>query len=205
MAAANGQNIVNVTATRGELGAYDEDRWPSDMLAGIRTAELQEAFKILGIPVQIWMDYPDGGCDKVDQNEAVEKLKEIIAKVQPDSIITFGPDGLTGHTDHAAVSEWARQAGGNIPVYQVVQDREQYDKYLKKLDQKFNIYFNTDQPPLKDAADCDIALRVTPKFLHKKLEALRAMPSQYHSMFEGLDEEQLERMFDMECFVKNST
>lgn len=201
MAAANGQTIVNVTATRGEGGVQDGKRWPANKLADIRTEELKAALSILGVQIQLWLDYADGDCGKADQEEAVKKLKEIIGKVKPDSIVTFGLDGLTGHPDHVTVASWALKAAGNVPVNQVVQDTTQYDKYLKNMDQKFNIYFNIDKPPLKDASDCDIALRLTPEILAKKLAALRTMPSQYEAMFKGLSEQQLGHMFDTECFV----
>lgn len=202
-AAANGQTIVNVTATRGEGGIQNETRWPAEKLASIRTAELKTAFEILGIPVQVWLDYPDGGCADIGDEAAIARLQEVIDRVKPDSIVSFGAEGLTGHPDHAAVSRWASRAAGDIPVFQVVQDAKQYQKYLKSLDKKFNVYFNIDQPPLRDAADCDIALKLTPDVLKKKLDALAAMPSQYDAMFKGLSGEQLGHMFDTECFVRS--
>ena len=201
-AAVHGQIVVNVTATRGELGAYDETRWPLDKLAEIRTKELQAAFKELGIREQHWLNYPDGGCARADAAEPIARLQDIIAHVKPDSIITFGPDGLTGHPDHVAVSRWAVVAAGGIPVYWVVQDTEQYDRYLKELDKQFNIYFNVEQPPLKLAAACDLVVRLSAEVLEKKLAALRAMPSQYDTMFQGLQAAQLEQMFNLECFVR---
>lgn len=205
VAAANGQRVANVTATRGELGAYDESRWPREKLAEIRTKESEAAFRELGIHEHIWFDYPDAGCAEVPANEAITRLKKVIDEVHPDSIITFGPDGLTGHPDHAAVSRWAMAAAGNVPVYQVVQDTDQYYNYLKKLDQQFNVYFNTDQPPLKPARDCDLVVRLTPEILKKKLAALHAMPSQYDSMFSSLSAEQLMPMFDTECFMRSNS
>jgi LmbE family N-acetylglucosaminyl deacetylase len=201
-AAANGQRVVVVTATRGEWGIWDESRWPQTKLADIRTKESEAALQCLGVSEHHWFDYPDGGCDKVDEAEAVEKLRSIIAGVKPTSIVTFGPEGLTGHADHIRVSGWTAQAAGSVPVYHFVQDAEQYHKHLKDLDRQFNVYFGIDHPPLKDGADCAIALQLTPELLQKKLDAFRAMPSQYETMFSGLSAQQLEHMFNLECFVK---
>jgi LmbE family N-acetylglucosaminyl deacetylase len=33
-----------------------------------------------------------------------------IAEVRPDVIVTFGPEGMTGHADHRAVSRWVSAA-----------------------------------------------------------------------------------------------
>jgi LmbE family N-acetylglucosaminyl deacetylase len=47
----------------------------------------------------VWLDYYDGACDAVDQEEARLKIEAVIREVQPDSVFTFGPDGMTGHAD----------------------------------------------------------------------------------------------------------
>ena len=67
--------VVCITATRGELGSPDEERWPSGApLAAVRTAELRSALAILGVTEHHWLDYPDGGCADVDQDEAVRRI-----------------------------------------------------------------------------------------------------------------------------------
>src|SRR3954462_1292944 len=100
-AVRRGNRVVCVTATRGELGSPDEERWPSGApLAEVRTKELMEALAELGVAEHIWLDYPAGGCIDVDAAEAVDRLRTIIADVGPDTVLTFGPDGITGHDDH---------------------------------------------------------------------------------------------------------
>ncbi len=67
-----GDRVVCVTATRGELGSPDEERWPSGPeLAAVRTAEMETALAYLGVTEHHWLDYPDGGCGDVDQNDAL--------------------------------------------------------------------------------------------------------------------------------------
>ena len=34
------------------------------------------------------------------------QLATIIDDVRPDTVLTFGPDGMTGHLDHIAASRW---------------------------------------------------------------------------------------------------
>jgi LmbE family N-acetylglucosaminyl deacetylase len=109
--AAAGERVVCVTATRGELGSTDEARWPpGPSLAAVRTAELAEALRILGPIEHHFLDYPDGGCAEIDDSIAVARLRRIVEDVGPDTVLTFGPDGQTGHDDHRAVCRWTSAA-----------------------------------------------------------------------------------------------
>ena len=131
MAAAvkNGQAVACVTATRGEKGVQDESRWPAARLGQIRTDELTAAMKILGVKELRWLDYPDGDCKGVNEEKAVKQIAEYIKEHQPDSILTFGHDGLTGHPDHKCVSAWTKKAaeaaGSKAVIYNSIQTNEQ--------------------------------------------------------------------------------
>jgi LmbE family N-acetylglucosaminyl deacetylase len=103
-----GQRVVCVTATRGE--AADPARWPPAELATIREAELAACLAVLGVTEHRWLDYPDGGCAEVDPDAAAEQIAAIIDEVRADTVLTFGPDGQTGHPDHVAVSDWTERA-----------------------------------------------------------------------------------------------
>ncbi len=107
-AVRNGRRVVCVTATRGE--AADPERWPPAELAQIREAEIANALAILGVADHRWLDYPDGGCADLDAEAAITRIVAIIDEVRPDTVLTFGPDGNTGHPDHIAVSQWTEQA-----------------------------------------------------------------------------------------------
>lgn len=203
-AAANSQRVVCLTATRGEVGVQDEARWPADKLADIRTAESEAAFRELGLKEHKWLDYADYKCASVDEQDAATALGHVLDEVRPDSILTFGPDGLTGHPDHQSMSRWVSlaTAGREIAVYHVVHDPVHYQNVLKAHDEQFNMYFNTPQPPLKPEAECDIAFHAPDEFLIKKVLALKAMPSQYEIMLKGLGGDDLKDLFGLECFVK---
>ena len=112
MAAARdrGDRVVVVTATAGERGTPDPQRWPPDRMAALRRTELDRCLEILGVDEHHWLDYPDGECASVPLPEAVARLSEFIAEVRPDTVLTFGPDGITGHPDHRAVAAWAATA-----------------------------------------------------------------------------------------------
>lgn len=181
----NGQQVICITATRGEAGIQDESRWPAHKLADIRTKELEAAYKVLGIKNHFWLDYPDGGCADIDEDEAVERITKLIDTYKPDTIFTFGPDGLTGHTDHSTVSKWAvaatKRAIKKPALYFAIQTTQQYTATLE-ADKHLNVFFNIEKPPIKDDCDCDICFCLDHDCMQLKKQALAAMPSQTEKM-----------------------
>ncbi|HSX45243.1 MAG TPA: PIG-L family deacetylase [Candidatus Saccharimonadales bacterium] len=203
-AVKNGQQVVCITATKGEAGVQDESRWPAAKLGEIRAKEMQAALKKIGITDHYWLNYQDGLCNCVQTREAVAKIKDLIEKYQPDSILTFGPDGITGHTDHQTVSKWVDLAteGKDIKVYHTIEEEDHYQKYMIEADKKFDIYFNIDKPPTRKAKDCDIAYDLPERVIDQKYQALKAMPSQTEAMIKNTPDDMLKSMLCLECFVK---
>ena len=105
-----GARVVCVTATRGEQGTSDPEAWPPERLAAERTQELARSLAALGVHEHHWLDLPDGGCADADADDVVQRLCALLADVQPDTVLTFGPDGITGHADHRAVSAFTTAA-----------------------------------------------------------------------------------------------
>src|SRR2546429_557244 len=73
-----GQRVTWVTATRGEKGTWDEERWPSETMGAVREAELMECLRILGVKDHRWLDYVDAECPDVPFEEAVGKIVAIM-------------------------------------------------------------------------------------------------------------------------------
>ena len=46
----------------------------------------------------------------VPDAEGARLVGALLAEVRPDTVVTFGPDGLTGQSDHRAVSRWVTRA-----------------------------------------------------------------------------------------------
>jgi len=98
-----------ITATRGEKGS--RVGVPADMDTGaVREAELRAAAAIMGIRNIYLLGYIDGELNKADMNEVVSKIADIMRRVDPEIVITFGPDGISGHSDHITVGEAATKA-----------------------------------------------------------------------------------------------
>lgn len=205
-AVANGQTVVCVTATKGEAGVQDPERWPLNELGRTRSLELKRALKILGVQHHHWLGFQDGQCAEVQLEEATDALAAIIRRYKPDTFITFGPEGLTGHPDHAAVSVWtqlaASSAASSSVIYHAVVDATSYRRYLHAADKKLNMFFNIESPPVLPASACDICLKLSPEQIDRKCAALRTMESQTANLFKLFDDEFVRGAWSVESFVR---
>jgi LmbE family N-acetylglucosaminyl deacetylase len=205
-AVRNGQRVICVTATRGEEGVQDETRWPKDKLPVIRTAELKAAMKVLGIEEHFLLNYHDGLLDRVSLDDGARSVLVFIRKYKPDSILTFGPEGWTGHTDHQSISLWVKHAVRELErppkVYHWVQLEDNYERYMRDADDKFHIYFNIDKPPIKQEEECGLCFKCPSDICAKKCAALAAMPSQMERIMKQYDETTLTEMFRPEAFIE---
>ena len=112
-----GVSVDLICATRGEKGTRLDV--PTEVeTAAAREAGLRVAAGITGIRNIYFLDYVDGDLEKIDTSEIASRIMDIMRKVQPEIVITFGPDGISGHPDHKAVSkattvafEMLREAG----------------------------------------------------------------------------------------------
>lgn len=111
-----GGSVTVVSATRGEKGTDDPDRFDSEDFARLRAAELKASLARLGVTDVQFLGRRDGECDVADDATAVDAIASVIAEVQPDTIVTFGPDGITNHPDHRAISRWTTEAWRRVGI-----------------------------------------------------------------------------------------
>jgi LmbE family N-acetylglucosaminyl deacetylase len=188
-----GDRVVCVTATRGELGSPDEARWPNGpALAAVRTREMAAALAHLGVSEHHWLDYPDGGCADVDQDEALRRVTAVMAEVRPDTVLTFGPDGMTGHPDHQAACRWATAAFDAVAVdgaqlAYATNTPEWVARFKPRLDE-FNVFMGV-EPPAHPVDELSVYLRLEGDLLEAKLRAIRSMTSQVEPLVAGLGED----------------
>lgn len=208
-AVANGQRVSCVTVTNGQnkLAAQDESRWPLAKLDKIRAAELAASLRILGIKDHQQLDYADGECHNVPPSAAADQLVPIIEQVQPDTIITFGPDGLTGHEDHRAVSGWTGLALSRAKLrhqprlLHKAESQEWYDLIGKIVDERNNYYWKLDKPVLFPESQIDFKFNLPAELAEIKLNALRAQHSQMDSFFAKFSQPELANFASFEGFV----
>lgn len=100
-----------LTATRGQAGSCGEPPLctPAELPA-LRERELRCACAALGIEPPILLDYEDGRLAEADPETIVADILAVTAEFRPQVMLTFGPDGLSGHPDHIAIGEFAAEA-----------------------------------------------------------------------------------------------
>jgi LmbE family N-acetylglucosaminyl deacetylase len=102
--ASAGADVRVVSLTRGGAGQIrDAGAATRATLPAVRERELHAAGKHLGLTETRCLDYPDGELARVDRQILVELATGMLGEFDPDVVITFGPDGFSGHPDHIAV------------------------------------------------------------------------------------------------------
>jgi LmbE family N-acetylglucosaminyl deacetylase len=105
-----GGTVTVLTATRGEQGASDPTLAGSAAFGHHRARELAASLAVLGVHEVKFLGLADGGCDMADDETQIRQILDAIVAVNPDAVVTFGPDGITNHPDHRAVSRWTTEA-----------------------------------------------------------------------------------------------
>ena len=109
--AQRGVRVQVLTATRGGAGSCGEPPiCSSDELPTVRESELCSACAALGIEPPILLDYQDGYLAEADPETIIAEILTVVADLRPQVMLTFGPDGLSGHPDHIAIGEFAAEA-----------------------------------------------------------------------------------------------
>jgi LmbE family N-acetylglucosaminyl deacetylase len=199
-----GNRVVDVTATRGEGGSMDEERWPPGSMAEVRSDELMRSLQILGVgehrflegPVDVDMDTP------LDESGAAQ-VAEIMAEVQPDTVLTFGPDGMTGHIGHMSVSRWATEAfhavaepGARLHYATMT---PAYVEEFAEIFEPLNI-FRPGTPPVTSPEDLSIDLALQGELLERKWSSIMQHVSQVQYIFDAIGEETFKREMSHEWF-----
>jgi N-acetyl-1-D-myo-inositol-2-amino-2-deoxy-alpha-D-glucopyranoside deacetylase len=113
-ARADGHRVVLVTATRGEVGEIHnmDEKTTRPHLGEVRTKELENATRILGVNRSEFLGYRDSGMVGTADNEnpksfhqaplaeAAGRLAAILRDEKPEVVVTYAEDGTYGHPDH---------------------------------------------------------------------------------------------------------
>lgn len=109
--AAAGVRIVVVCATRGERGSRGQPELCTiEELPAVRERELHAAASILGIEHVHLLDYEDQLLVQAKPAEIRHKLVSLYRQYRPNVLVTFDPNGGSGHSDHVAMSRFSMDA-----------------------------------------------------------------------------------------------
>jgi LmbE family N-acetylglucosaminyl deacetylase len=207
MARNLGARVVCVTATRGELGTTDPVAWPPSRLAAERTVEVARSLEILGVTEHHWLGYADGGCPEVPAADAVERLCGLIEQVAPDTVLSFGPDGITGHPDHRAVSEWTATAFDLAapPTARLLQATvgKRWAPRWSALNNSLGVFL-PGYPVLAPTERLAVDLVLDPDIAAQKVRALAAQTTQTAGLIDAMGVDQYTAWVSEESFIERA-
>lgn len=198
-----GSQVVCLTATAGERGTADPDRWHPGRLGRTRERELAAAHAILGIHEQRWLPFHDGECHTVPPGHGMTLVARAIAEVRPDTIVTFGPDGLTGHADHRAVARWTSNAwaatgrGARLLWAAITADT---GRRMAAVEPVANAFY-PGYPVVADDAEVSLRLDLAGDLLDRKFSAIRAHATQSAALVQRLGEDDYRRWWSTESYI----
>ena len=202
-AVRDGSRVYCVTATRGEGGSMDEERWPSAKMGEVREQELLRGFAALGVTEHEFLGLPDIDMDSPLPESGAGRILELMQEVQPNTVLTFGPDGMTGHAAHMSVSRWATDAfrlaaPEGARLYYAVYTQEWADEFVPEMN-RFDV-FRPGTPPVVPREDLAIAFELPPDLMDAKIRAIEEHVSQVEGMVEAFGEDFFRRAMREESF-----
>jgi LmbE family N-acetylglucosaminyl deacetylase len=197
-----GHRVVVATASWGERGTDDPRRWPPRRLAVRRRQELATSLHAVGVSEHRHLGHADGGCRAHDP-AAVEQVAALLDEVRPGLVVTFGPEGMTGHPDHQAVSTWvtaAWQATGRKAALWYATLAPDYYRDWGEHSDRLGIWVGPERPctPHDRLAH---SLRCTGRLLAWKRRALAAHASQTAALRDLVGPAVFDQWWSREWFV----
>ena len=112
--AREGARVYVVIATDGAQGGSHTSIPRGPELARVRNEEARCSTDALGIHPPILLGFPDAQLGAHTDDPArlfrlAQRVQEELQRLGPDALITWGPDGGTGHPDHRLVSSVVTQ------------------------------------------------------------------------------------------------
>ena len=123
----DGAYVYLLIVTRGEKWAPQTKLPPGEEIAKVRAAEAQCSTSSLGIRPPILLAFDDGSLGErvrppwTTLSKVESELRKQLAKLRPNVVITWGPDGGYGHPEHrlvgAVVTQLVQRKVEGAPQY----------------------------------------------------------------------------------------
>ena len=187
---ASGGTATCLTATYGEAGVPPDDPRPPAAVATLREAELRHALDVAGADLVPILGHPDGGCAEVPHEHGVAQARAALEAVRPHVVVTFGPDGITGHPDHRAVQRWVtdawQQVGRGTLLYATMSD--DFLARNRALHDRVGV-FGDHEPVSVPAVDVALRIELDDCELDRKRRVLAAHASQTEGLAAAMGED----------------
>jgi LmbE family N-acetylglucosaminyl deacetylase len=196
-----GDRVVVITATLGQHGTADPATWPPGRLAARREGELHASLAAVGVHELRLLGLVDGRCAEHDMTDEIARH---IDEIEPDLIVTFGPEGITGHPDHVAVHRWATDARAEArpgaalwyPTF-----TPDFHRQWGELNERIGLWADVPEPPCTPRAHVVHSLTLPDHLMDLKFAALRAHESQTAPLIEMVGVSTYREWWRTESFV----
>ena len=104
--------LTVIMATSGGAGRIaDPSLATRETLGRVREAEDVASWRALGLDPDVrFLRHPDGRLARIPRERFVLEVRDLLEETAPQVVVTFGPDGITGHEDHIAIGAVATEA-----------------------------------------------------------------------------------------------
>jgi len=204
-AVEEGARVVCVTATRGEGGSFDLERWPTETLGAVREQELMRCLLVLGVGEHRFLDLPDVDWDTALPDSGASAVLDIVREIQPTTVLTFGPDGITGHEGHKSVSHWttaafAEAAPTGARLYHAVYSQSWAEAFVPLME-RHGVFRDGAEIPVVPDDDVDLEVTLDDAEIARKMAALQEHHSQLSGLVAVFGEEVLTEAMRSESFA----
>jgi LmbE family N-acetylglucosaminyl deacetylase len=145
---------------------------------------------------------PDGGCRDADPAAMARTIAHHLDDFAADTVVTFGPDGITGHPDHVAVSRWTTAAvGWSTRLLYATMTHDFVARY-RTMHDRIGLFADCPggRPVSVGGADLELHARLDRNELIRKRRALGEHHSQTAPLAELVGEETFATWWRDECF-----
>lgn len=172
-------NIYLLCATKGESGQISQksnlksQKYNSKLksLSNIRADELKRSAKILGIKKVFFLGFRDGTLSNNLYHKLAAKVQLKLKELKPGIVITYEPQGVSGHIDHITVSMVTMFIAQKLKFVKEVWQVCRPSSLAKRMD--YFIYF----PPGYKKSQIDKIVNIKDVW-DIKVEAMKAHKSQ---------------------------
>ena len=99
-------DVTLVLCTSGDAGPIWIDGVERKDLGAVREREQAASMAALSVDADVrWLRHPDHHLPEVPLDRLVGQVEAVLREVRPDVVVTFGPDGWSGHHDHVRAGE----------------------------------------------------------------------------------------------------
>ena len=160
--------------------------------------------RVLGVDDHRWLGFEDGTLAGLDPSVGEARVGELLDEVAPDTILTFGADGMTFHPDHMTIHAWVREAwtgrGRRARLLCAAVEAGVLERQRDVLE-TWGVYMSDERPAGVPAEALALHLVLDDAVLDRKLAALAAMSSQIEPSLARLTAAQFRSVNAVEAFA----